>query len=57
MPVTLIRTRQPYIDVQPLSAAPLAPGASAEFRLTFDDVRPDWNQQVPVIRVVRVATR
>ncbi len=57
VPVTLIRTRQPYIDVQPLSAAPLAPGTSAEFRLTFDDIRPDWNQQVPSIRIVGVVTR
>ena len=56
-PVSLIRTRQPYIDVQPMTAAPLAPGASAQFRLTFDDIRPDWNQQVPGLRVVRVSTR
>ncbi len=54
VPVTLIRTRQPYIDTEALSAAPLAPGASREFRLTFDDVRPDWNQQVPAIHVTAV---
>ena len=57
VPVTLIRTRQPYIDTEPVSAEPLAPGASAEFRLTFDDVRPDWNQQVPTIRVTGVALK
>ena len=56
-PVSLIRTRQPYIDVQPMTAAPLAPGASAQFRLTFDDIRPDWNQQVPGLRVILVSTR
>lgn len=54
VPVTLIRTRQPYVDTEPMSAEPLAPGASGEFRLTFDDVRPDWNQQVPSIRVTGV---
>ena len=57
VPVTLIRTRQPYIDVQPLSAAPLAPGATAEFRLTFDDVRPDWNQQTPLVKITGVSKR
>jgi hypothetical protein len=57
VPVTLIRTRQPYIDTEPMSAEPLAPGATGEFRLTFDDVRPDWNQQVPVIRVTGVTLK
>lgn len=57
VPVTLIRTRQPYIDTEPVSAEPLAPGAGAEFRLTFDDVRPDWNQQVPAIRVTGVTLK
>src|SRR5579875_1951154 len=37
-PVSVIRTREPYVDTQPLSAAPLAPGAQAEFRLIFEGV-------------------
>lgn len=57
VPVTLILTRQPYIDTEPMGAEPLAPGAGAEFRLTFDDVRPDWNQQVPSIRVTAVTLK
>lgn len=57
VPLTLIRTRQPYIDTEPVSAAPLGPGASAEFRLTFDDIRPDWNQQVPTVQVTGVGLR
>ncbi len=57
VPVALIRSRQPYVDTQPVSAAPLAPGASAEFRLTFDDIRPEWNQQTPEIHVTNVTTR
>ena len=57
VPVTLIRTRQPYIDIEALSVEPLAPGASREFRLTFDDIRPDWNQGTPVIRVTGVALK
>ena len=57
VPLMLIRTRQPYVDTQAVSAAPLAPGAAAEFRLTFDDIRPEWNQQAPEIRVTHVTTR
>ena len=57
VPVNLIRMRQPYIDTEPVSAAPLAPGAGADFRLIFDDVRPEWNQQPPEIRVIGVMAR
>lgn len=57
VPVNLIRMRQPYVDTAPISAAPIAPGATAEFRLIFDDVKPEWNQQVPEIRVTGVTTR
>ena len=32
----LIRTRDPYIDVEPVSAAPLKPGDGQDFRLIFD---------------------
>lgn len=57
VPVTLIRTRKPYLDTEPMSAAPLAPGAGADFRLTFEGIRPEWNQQMPVLHIVDVATR
>ncbi len=57
VPMMLIRTRQPYIDTEPLSAEPLTPGAGGEFRLTFDDVRPDWNQAVPALRVTAVTLK
>ncbi len=57
VPMTLIRTRQPYIDTEPMSAEPMAPGSTNEFRLTFDDIRPDWNQQVPGIRVTGVTLK
>lgn len=53
-PLKLIRTRDPYIDVQPVSVAPLAPGDSREFRLIFDGVSPDWDGAYPEIRVLRV---
>lgn len=56
-PLALIRTREPYVDTEPLSAAPLAPGAQAEFRLIFEDVNDNWNQQVPEVHITEVQTR
>lgn len=57
LPLMLIRSREPYIDIQPVSAAPIAPGASADFRLTFEDITSSWNQQLPEIRFIEVATK
>jgi hypothetical protein len=52
MPLGLIRTREPYVDTQPVSAAPLKPGDTRDFRLIFDSIPEDWNQQYPEIRVI-----
>src|SRR6185437_9730538 len=52
-----IRTRVPYIDVEPVSAAPLQPGKSQDFRLVFDGVSPNWNGEYPEIRLIEVETR
>jgi hypothetical protein len=54
MPLNLIRTHQPYIDTQPVSAAPIKPGETREFRLIFDHVAEGWNQNYPEIRVIEV---
>ena len=54
MPLNLIRTHEPYIDTEPVSAAPIAPGEIREFRLIFDHVAQDWNQNYPEIRVIEV---
>jgi len=56
-PLKLIRMRQPYIDVEPVSAAPLKPGDEHDFRLIFDSVHPDWDGAYPEIRVIRVETK
>ena len=56
-PLKLIRMRQPYVDLEPVSAAPLAPGAAADFRLIFDAVNPDWDGAYPEIRVLHVDTK
>ena len=54
LPLTLIRMREPYIDTEPVSAAPLKPGAGQDFRLIFDAVSADWAGATPEIRVVHV---
>jgi hypothetical protein len=56
-PLQLIRTRDPYVDLEPVSAAPLKPGDQRDFRLIFDAVSPDWNGAYPEIRVVHVETK
>ncbi len=56
MPLALIRTREPYVDTEPVSAAPILPGQSREFRLIFDSIPQDWNQNYPEIRIIQVAT-
>ena len=53
-PLKFIRMRTPYIDVEPVSAAPLKPGDGQDFRLIFDAVSPDWDGAYPEIRVVKV---
>lgn len=53
-PLRLIRMREPYIDVEPVSAAPLKPGEERGFRLIFDTVSPDWDGDYPRIRILHV---
>ena len=57
LPVALIRTRQPYVDTQPISADPLKPGNDREFRLIFEAIPDNWNTQLPEVHIVRVLTR
>ena len=54
MPLNLIRTHEPYVDTQPVGDAPIKPGDQREFRLIFDHVTDDWNQQYPEVRIIRV---
>jgi hypothetical protein len=53
VPLTLIRMKEPYIDIEPVSAAPLKPGDYREFRLTFEAVPDNWNSQMPEVRVIQ----
>ena len=52
--VKWIRTRDPYVDLEPASAAPLKPGDARDFRLIFDAVTEGWNGVYPDMRIVRV---
>ena len=57
VPLSLIRTREPYIDTQPVSAAPFKPGDERDFRLIFESIPANWNMQMPEIRVIQVETK
>lgn len=53
-PLRIIRTRDPYIDVEPIAASPLKPGSQEDFRLIFDTVPQDWDGAFPEIRMIHV---
>jgi len=57
LPLALIRTHEPYVDTEPVSAAPLKPGDDPEFRLIFETLPENWNQQMPEIHVVKITAR
>jgi hypothetical protein len=52
-----IRTRDPYVDLEPVSAAPLKPRDERDFRLIFDAVTADWDGAYPQIRILRVQAK
>jgi len=57
LPLSLIRTREPYVDTQPVSAAPIAPGEDREFRLIFENINANWNVQIPEIHITGVTVK
>ena len=54
LPLSLIRTREPYVDTQPVAYAPIRPGASRPFRLIFESIPKNWNTQMPEVHIVHV---
>lgn len=56
-PMKLIRTREPYVDVEPISSAPLKPGDGQDFRLIFDTLASSWDGAYPEIRLVHVDSK
>jgi hypothetical protein len=53
----LIRMRDPYIDVEPVSAAPLKPGNGQDFRFIFDAVSPNWDGAYPEVRIIKIDSK
>jgi hypothetical protein len=54
VPVTVVAPNAPYIDYGTLDRVPLAPGQKRDFRLTLEYVTPDWDGQIPQVKVVSV---
>ncbi len=57
LPLRVIRTNGAYEEPVDMNAAPLPPGKTAPFRLTFDTISAQWNRQYPVITITDVATK
>jgi Protein of unknown function (DUF2393) len=57
LPLSLIRTREPYIDTQPVSAAPLKPRDGQDFRLIFENIPANWNMQMPEVHIIQVTKK
>jgi hypothetical protein len=57
LPLALIRTHEPYVDTQPVGAAPIRPADEREFRLIFESIPTNWNMQMPEIRIVQAETK
>jgi hypothetical protein len=57
LPMSLIRTREPYVDTQAVGAASLRPDDEREFRLIFEAIPRNWNMQMPEVHIIRVDTK
>jgi hypothetical protein len=57
VPLRILQTSGPYPEALDLGVAPLAPGQSKPFRLTFEHVTADWNHEYPELRVTDVAVK
>jgi hypothetical protein len=53
----VLQTSGPYPDAVDLNASPLVPGQSKPFRLTFEHITADWNQQYPELQVTDVVVK
>jgi hypothetical protein len=57
LPLRLFRNNGAYDEPVDLNIAPLAPGQSSPFRLTFDSISQQWNHQYPDIKITDVAVK
>jgi len=54
VPLRVLQATGPYPDAVDLKLAPLAPGSSTQFRLSFEHVTADWNHEYPALQVTEV---
>jgi len=57
LPLRLFRNNGAYNEPVDLNVAPLAPGQTQPFRLTFDSISAQWNHQYPNIKITDVTTK
>jgi len=57
VPLRVVRSNGAYTEPVDLNVAPLGPGKTAPFRLTFDSISAQWNHQYPDIQVTDVTTK
>jgi hypothetical protein len=57
VPLHVLQATGPYADAVDLNISPLAPGQSQPFRLTFEHITADWNQEYPELQVTDVSVK
>ncbi len=57
IPMQALKTTGPYPEAVDFSVAPLAPGQSTAFRLTFESISAQWDHQYPEIQVTDVTVK
>ncbi len=57
VPLRVLQKGGPYLDTTDLNASPLGPGQTKPFRLTFEHISSQWNQQVPDLEITDVITK
>ena len=57
LPLRVVRPNGAYSEPVDLNVAPLPPGQSAPFRLTFDSISGQWNHQYPDLTITDVTVK
>ena len=57
LPLRVVRTNGAYLEPVDLNIAPLAPGQTEPYRLTFDSISAQWNHQYPDITITDVQVK
>jgi hypothetical protein len=55
--IRVLRTGGPYDEAVDLSASPLAPGQSKQFRLSFENISAQWNHAYPDLQITQVTLK